>query len=31
VDEPIVLRTGEGKPVKSDRPELSLLEITFDV
>jgi quercetin dioxygenase-like cupin family protein len=30
VDEPITLGTGEGIPVKADRPELSLLEVTFD-
>jgi quercetin dioxygenase-like cupin family protein len=30
VDEPIALRPDEGNPVKADRPELSLLEITFD-
>jgi hypothetical protein len=30
VDEPIALRPGESNPVKADRPELSLLEITFD-
>jgi quercetin dioxygenase-like cupin family protein len=29
VDEPIALGPGEG-PVKADRPELSLLEVTFD-
>ena len=28
--EPIALSPGEGIPVKADRPELSLLEITFD-
>jgi len=35
VDEPIALGhialgPGEGNPVKADRPELSLLEVTFD-
>jgi quercetin dioxygenase-like cupin family protein len=30
MDEPIALGPGEGGAVKSDRPELSLLEITFD-
>ena len=30
MDEPITLGTGEGIPVKADRPELSLLEVTFD-
>jgi len=30
MDEPIALSPGEGDPVKADRPELSLLEITFD-
>jgi len=29
MDEPIALAPGEG-PVKADRPELALLEITFD-
>lgn len=29
MDEPIALGPGEGLPVKADRPELSLLEITF--
>lgn len=29
MDEPIALGPGEG-PVKADRPELSLLEVTFD-
>ena len=28
--EPIALGPGEGVPVKADRPELSLLEVTFD-
>jgi quercetin dioxygenase-like cupin family protein len=28
--EPIAHRPGEGVPLKADRPELSLLEITFD-
>jgi quercetin dioxygenase-like cupin family protein len=30
MDEPIALASGEGIPLKADRPELSLLEITFD-
>ena len=30
MDEPIALRPDEGNPVKADRPELSLLETTFD-
>jgi quercetin dioxygenase-like cupin family protein len=30
VDEPIALGPGEGGGVKADRPELALLEITFD-
>jgi len=30
VDEPIALGPGEGGAVKADRPELSLLETTFD-
>ena len=30
MDEPIALHPGEGGGVKSDRPELALLEITFD-
>jgi quercetin dioxygenase-like cupin family protein len=30
VDDPIALQPGEGVPVKADRPELSLLEVTFD-
>jgi quercetin dioxygenase-like cupin family protein len=30
VDEPIALGPGEGAPVKVDRPELCLLEVTFD-
>ena len=30
MDEPIALGPGEGTPVKADRPELSLLEVTFD-
>ena len=30
MDEPIALGPGEGAPVKADRPELSLLEVTFD-
>jgi quercetin dioxygenase-like cupin family protein len=30
VDGPIALRPGEGGGVKVDRPELALLEITFD-
>jgi quercetin dioxygenase-like cupin family protein len=30
MDEPIALGPGEGGAVKADRPELSLLEITFD-
>ena len=30
MDEPITLRPGEGEGVKADRPELSLLEVTFD-
>lgn len=30
MDEPIALAPGEGGTVKADRPELSLLEITFD-
>jgi quercetin dioxygenase-like cupin family protein len=30
VDEPIALGPGEDNPVKADRPELSLLEVTFD-
>ena len=30
MDEPIALGPDEGNPVKADRPELSLLEITFD-
>jgi quercetin dioxygenase-like cupin family protein len=30
MDEPIAHAPGEGIPVKADRPELSLLEITFD-
>jgi hypothetical protein len=29
VDEPIALAPGEGIPLKTDRPELSLLEVTF--
>jgi quercetin dioxygenase-like cupin family protein len=29
MDEPIALKPGEG-PVKADRPELALLEVTFD-
>jgi quercetin dioxygenase-like cupin family protein len=29
MDEPIALGPGEGTPVKADRPELSLLEVTF--
>src|SRR5262245_52965291 len=29
MDEPIALAPGEGGAVKADRPELSLLEITF--
>jgi quercetin dioxygenase-like cupin family protein len=29
-DEPIALGPGEGGAVKADRPELTLLEITFD-
>jgi quercetin dioxygenase-like cupin family protein len=29
VDEPIALNPGEGIPLKADRPELSLLEVTF--
>jgi quercetin dioxygenase-like cupin family protein len=29
VDEPIAHPPGEGVPVKADRPELSLLEVTF--
>jgi quercetin dioxygenase-like cupin family protein len=30
LDDPIALRPGEGGGVKADRPELSLLEVTFD-
>ena len=30
MDEPIALGPSEGTPVKADRPELSLLEVTFD-
>jgi hypothetical protein len=30
MDEPIALGPGEGGAVKADRPELSLLETTFD-
>ena len=30
MDDPVTLGTGEGIPVKTDRPELSLLEVTFD-
>jgi len=30
VDEPIALTPGEGLPLKADRPELTLLEVTFD-
>jgi quercetin dioxygenase-like cupin family protein len=30
MDEPIALGPGEGSPVKADRPELSLLEVTFE-
>lgn len=30
MDDPIALDPGEGTPVKADRPELSLLEVTFD-
>jgi quercetin dioxygenase-like cupin family protein len=30
VDELIALGPGEGTPVKADRPELSLLEVTFE-
>ena len=30
MDEPITLGPGEGEGVKADRPELSLLEVTFD-
>ena len=30
MDDPIALGPGEGNPVKADRPELSLLEVTFD-
>jgi len=30
MNEPIALGPGEGNPVKADRPELSLLEVTFD-
>lgn len=30
MDEPIALGPGEGTPVKADRPELSLLEVTFE-
>ena len=30
MDDPITLGAGEGIPVKADRPELSLLEVTFD-
>ena len=30
MDDPVTLGTGEGIPVKADRPELSLLEVTFD-
>ena len=30
MDDSIALGPGEGNPVKADRPELSLLEITFD-
>ena len=30
MDEPIALAPGEGNPVKADRPELSLLEVTFE-
>jgi quercetin dioxygenase-like cupin family protein len=30
MDEPIALGPGEGGAVKADRPELALLEITFD-
>ncbi len=30
MDEPIALGPDEGNPVKADRPELSLLETTFD-
>ena len=30
MDAPIALGPGEGNPVKADRPELALLEVTFD-
>ena len=30
MSEPIAHRAGEGVPLKADRPELSLLEVTFD-
>jgi quercetin dioxygenase-like cupin family protein len=30
MDEPVALGPGEGNPVKADRPELSLLEVTFE-
>jgi quercetin dioxygenase-like cupin family protein len=30
MDEPIALEPGDGGAVKADRPELSLLEVTFD-
>ena len=30
MDDPIALGPGEGSPVKADRPELALLEVTFD-
>jgi quercetin dioxygenase-like cupin family protein len=30
MDESITLGPGEGSPVKADRPELSLLEVTFE-
>ena len=30
MDDPIALGPGEGGPVKVDRPELSLLDVTFD-
>ena len=30
MDEPIALTPGGGHPLKADRPELTLLEVTFD-
>ena len=29
-EKPIALEPGQGSPVKADRPELSLLEVTFE-